>query len=305
MMKTSKKTLLLAGSMVLLLTGCGQANTTVTDGSEALFSVGNTTYTRNDEYQLLKRTSGPNLTLQGAQKLIYKEEVGDGEEIMKKAEEMFDQYSGYTENFEETLSSYGYKDKQEYIDAVMVPSVQAQELLNKYFSDAKETIQTTYKPTLAAIIQCDSEDNANKAKEALNNGEDPAAVGEQYAAEGATYTGKEQIVSTLDTGLPVRIVNTLFETSKEGVIDEVFTNDTSTDNKTYYVVDLISSNYDDNLEKIQEALGSNSDINQDCVVYYLKKYDFQVFDQYIFDYYKANNPEYLVTRPDLSEKEGK
>ncbi len=38
-----------------------------------------------------------------------------------------------------------------------------------------------------------------------------------------------------------------------------------------------------------------------CLVYYLTKYDFEVFDQELFDYYKQNTPEYLVTHPDLME----
>lgn len=298
-MKRQNK-LALAVLSCALLAGCG-GSTSVSDSDEKLFSVGSTTYTKDNEYQLIKRINGPSLTLQDAQKLIYEEEVGSGDDVQEEAQEMYDSYTAYSDNFEEQLQAYGYADAQDYIDTVLVPSIQAQKLLEKYFTDAEETIKVTYKPVLAAIIECDSEDNANKAKEALEDGEDPATVGEQYASETATYTGSEQIISTLNTDLPTRIINTLFETTKDGVLDEIFTNDTSTDDVTYYVVDLISADYEANLDAIIDALGSNSDINTDCTVYYLKKYDFEVHDQYIFDYFKANYPEYLVTRPDLSE----
>ncbi|MCF0259869.1 MAG: hypothetical protein HUJ54_08415, partial [Erysipelotrichaceae bacterium] len=38
----------------ILLTGCSTVKTSVTDGSEKLMTIGNTTYTKNDEYNLIK-----------------------------------------------------------------------------------------------------------------------------------------------------------------------------------------------------------------------------------------------------------
>lgn len=297
----SRKLFAAAAACTLLLSGCGTVSTSVSDPNEALMTIGDVTYTRNDEYQLIKRVNGPSLTLQAAQRMIYNEEVGDGEDIQKEAQEMYDTYAGTSSDFEKQLQSYGYKDKEDYIDNVLIPSIQSQKLVEKYFTDGKETIEADFKPVKAAIIQTDSQDNAEKALNALKEGQDAGKVGGQYAADGAAYTGTAQIITTMDTSLPTRIINTLYETTKEGVIDEIFTNDTSTDDKQYFVVKLISKDYDANLKEIQAALSSNSDINSDCVVYYLKKYEFQVHDQFIFDYFKANYPQYLVTRPDLSE----
>lgn len=299
-MKANK--IIALSASLLLLAGCGTVNTSVTDPSEKLFSIGDKTFTKNDEYELLKMSNGPTLTMQGVQKLIYDAEVGSNDDIQKEAEKMYDEYSQYSDSFDEQILSYGYKDKQDYIDTVLIPSVQADKLLEKYITeDGKNDVQATYKPVLAAVIECDSEDNAAKAKEALEKGDDPAAVGEQYAYEDSEFKGQEQIISTLSKELPTRLINSLFETEKDGVIDEIFTNDTSTDEKRYYVADLISNDFDANKDKIYEALKSDTDLNSQCMIYYLKKYDFEVHDQYIFDYFKANNPEYLVTRPDLSE----
>lgn len=298
-MKRSKA--VLAGLCTLLLAGCSGAVTSVPDGSSKLFTVGSTTVTKNDEYELIKMASGPTLTLSAAKQLIYDEEIGVTDEIKEEAEETYESYASTSDSFEDTLKSYGYADKQAYIDDVLIPSLQSDALLEKYFEDAKDAIEEEYHPVLASIIQTDSEDNANKALEALKNGEDAAKVAAQYGESDATYTGAEQIITTQDTTLPTRLQNMLWETTETGVIDEVFSDDTSTDDVTYYVAVLVSKDYDENLDKIVDALSSVSQISTDCVVYYLKKYDFEVHDQYIFDYYKANNPEYLVTRPDLSE----
>lgn len=287
----------------LMFAGCAGASTNVTNPSEKLMTIGNKTYTRGDEYQLIKKVNGPSLTLQAAQKLIYDKEIGETDEVKKEAKEMYDSYAGSTEGFEDQLKSYGYADAQDYINTVLVPSVQSQKLMDKYFQDAKEDIELQYKPVLASIIQTDSEDNANKAKAALEEGQDAGKVAAEYAKEGAAYTGAQQIITTLDTTLPSRLLNMLQVTTETGVLNEVFSDDTSTDDKSYYVAVLDSKDYDANIEAITNALSSNSDVATQCIVYYLKKYDFEVHDQFIFDYFKANNPEYLVTRPDLAESQ--
>lgn len=285
----------------LLLAGCSGAATNVTDSGEKLMTIGKVTYTKGDEYQLIKKVNGASLTLQAAQKLIYDQEIGETDEVKKEAQEMYDSYASSTEGFEDQLKSYGYADAQDYITTVLVPSIQSQKLVEKYFEEAKEEIETEYKPVLASIIQCDSEDNANKAKAALEEGQDAGKVAGEYAKEGATYTGAQQVVTTLDTTLPARLLNMLQETTETGVLPEVFSDDTATDDKSYYVAVLDSKDYDANIEAIISALSSNSTVSEQCVTYYLKKYDFNVHDQFIFDYFKANNPQYLVSRPDLAE----
>lgn len=296
------KGLLIAASLSMMaLTGCAGANTSVSDGSEKLMTIGSKTYTKQDEYQLIKRVNGPALTLQATQQLIFDEEVGKTDEIMEQAEGMYNTYAASSDDFEAQLKSYGYENKEDYINNVLVPSVQSTELTKKYFTDCQAAIDEEFKPVKVEIIQCDSEDNASKAQEAMKNGEKGSEVAEQYAATGAAYMGNAQIITKDNTALPARLVNTLSETTASGVLDEIFSDDTSTDDKSYYAVNIVSTDYTENLDDIITALSSNSEVQTDCTVYYLSKYGFEVHDQYIFDYWKVMNPEYLVTRPDLAE----
>ena len=58
-------------------------------------------------------------------------------------------------------------------------------------------------------------------------------------------------------------------------------------------------------DKIQENLTlRNSDqIDNDCLVYYMKKHNLEFHDQEIFDSVRSTNPEYIVNHPELAEEE--
>ena len=293
-----KKPLLLC-SCALLLAGC-QADTTISGSSEKLMTIGNVSITKGDEYNVFKEVSGTNATLALANKMIAEKEIEVTEDMKKEAKETLDSYMEI-EGYEDQLKEAGYENGEAYMNDVLIPNLQSKKLVEKYFTDAKEDIIREYDPVLAVVIEISSEDNANKALEALKKGEDAGKVAGRYAAEEAQYTGTEQVITTQDTALPESLRNAILDAGKDGVLDQVFTNDTSTDDKIYYVASVISTDYDKNLDKIVSALSSNQTLSKDCQIYYLKKYEFEVHDQDIFDAFKANNPEFLVTRPDLVE----
>ena len=177
------------------------------------------------------------------------------------------------------------------MNKVLIPSLQASELTEKYFTDAKKDVQNTYKPSKARIIQCENKATAKKALKALKDGTDPEEVASQYMVDSATYSGKETLITTKKTDISTRMINKLYKTKKAGVIDEIFTNESS---GTTYA-------YKDIKDEVYTTLSSDDDVKKACLVYYLKKYKFEVHDQDVFDNLKANNPEYLVSRPDLAK----
>lgn len=102
------------------------------------------------------------------------------------------------------------------------------------------------------------------------------------------------------TDISTRMISKLYKTKKAGVIDEIFTNESS--GTTYaYVAVLVTNTYKDIKDEVYTTLSSDDDVKKACLVYYLKKYNFEVHDQDVFDNLKANNPEYLVSRPDLAK----
>ena len=295
-----KKTPILLVCAAMMLTACSGATATIKDKDEAIMTIGKTTYTKGDEYDLLKISTGTDLTMELVKQAIYKQEVKVTKEMKEKAQEQVNNYKENMENFDEQIQSLGYKNSKQYMNKVLIPSLQASELTEKYFTDAKKDIQKTYKPSKARIIQCENKATAKKALKALKSGTDPEEVAQQYMIDSATYSGKETLVTTKTTDLSTRLINKLSKAKKAGVIDEVFTNESS--GNTYaYVAVLVSNTYKDIKDEVYTTLSSDDDITKECLVYYLKKYNFEVHDQDVFNNLKANNPEYLVSRPDLSE----
>ncbi|MEY8467827.1 hypothetical protein [Faecalibaculum rodentium] len=284
---------------LLFLAGCSGATASVSDPDKELMTIGDVTYTRGQEYEYIKKSTGPNLVMQMAEEVIYDKEVPVTDEIRKQAEDNYNEYAKTSDNLESYIQSMGYKDRQDYIDKVLIPAVQAEKLLTKWFTDAQEEIVQEYKPSRAQIIQTDSKDSADKALQALKDGKSAQDVAGQYQMEGTSYNGTAAIVTTMDTVLPTRLINTLSSAeSKAGVVNEVFEND---DKTQFFVAVLVSNNYDDIKGELESTLKNDSTVTEKCLVSYLTKYDFRVFDQDIFDYLRVNYPQYLVTRPDLME----
>lgn len=297
-----KKTPILFVCAAMMLTGCSGTTATIKDKDETIMTIGDTKYTKGDEYELLKISTGSDLTMELVKQAIYKQEVKVTKEMKEKAQEQVNNYKENMENFDKQIHSLGYKNSKQYMNKVLIPSLQASELTEKYFTDAKKDIQKKYKPSKARIIQCENKATAKKALKALKNGTDPEEVAQQYMVDSAKYSGKETLVTTKTTDLSTRLINTLSKTKKAGVIDEVFTNESS--GTTYaYVAVLVSNTYKDIKDDVYTTLSSDDDVTKACLVYYLKKYNFEVHDQDVFNNLKTNNPEYLVSRPDLSKSD--
>ena len=297
-----RKALLLLGT-ALLLTGCGGAQSTVSDSSESIMTIGDTTYTKGDLYDLLKAASGGNMSVELIRQAILDEEIGRGDEIKQAAQDSYAELESNTPDIEDQLISAGYEGKDDYIDKVLIPNAQYEKLTEKYFDDAKSDIRSEYKPSVVKIIQCDDEKTAQKALEAVQDGTELDKVYEEYSSDSASYSNEEVLITTQSTDLPTRLINTMYKQEDAGVADEVFTSKSGSGTTTAYVAILVDNDYENIKDQIIENLSSSSDFSTQCLVYYLNKYNFTVHDQTVFDYLRENNPEYLVEFPELSERD--
>lgn len=68
----------------MMLTGCSGATASISDKDKAIMTIGDTTYTKGDEYDLLKISTGTDLTMELVKQSIYKKEVKVTKAMKKK-----------------------------------------------------------------------------------------------------------------------------------------------------------------------------------------------------------------------------
>lgn len=296
-----RRTVCLAALSLFLLTGCSGAKATISNADETLFTVDSTTVTAGDEYNLIKKANGGSMTLELAKRAVYDNIVPATDEMKKAAEEEYKTLTTYYADLETQLSSIGYETKEDYIENVMLPEQQKTELQKQYFTDNKKAIRKQYKPSLATVLRCDSEDIAKEALEALKKGDDISTVYSKYSSADSTFTNEDIVVTTSNSDVPTRMVNKLYKADKKGLIEEVFTKD---DGSGFaYIAILNTHDYDKNADEFREAITSQSStIETEMFKYYFEKLGFEIYDQDIFDYLKVNNPDFLIKYPEIAQK---
>ncbi len=300
-MKKNKIVLVLGAA--LMLGGCGNATANISHGSDVIGTIGSTSITDGDIYGSLKSSSGYSYALTMIREQIFAREIEVTDEMRQQAQDEYDQYAEQYEaqdtgmTAEEYVIYLGYESVDDYINKVYLPNYEQQALNAKYMEDDNANFLEEYEPVKAQIIQTSDQDTASQALEALNNGDDFADVAEEYN-DSTTYDGSEQIVTT-QSGLPTAVMTKLNDAEDGTLVNEVIADTT---NGYYYVVRLVSKDYETIKDDIVEALQDNTTLTNDAMVYYLKKYNFTVYDVDIFNALRDSNPEYLVQRPELAEE---
>ena len=300
-MKKNKIVLVLGAA--LMLGGCGNATANISHGSDVIGTIGSTSITDGDIYGSLKSSSGYSYALTMIREQIFAREIEVTDEMRQQAQDEYDQYAEQYEaqdtgmTAEEYVIYLGYESVDDYINKVYLPNYEQQALNAKYMEYDNANFLEEYEPVKAQIIQTSDQDTASQALEALNNGDDFADVAEEYN-DSTTYDGSEQIVTT-QSGLPTAVMTKLNDAEDGTLVNEVIADTT---NGYYYVVRLVSKDYETIKDDIVEALQDNTTLTNDAMVYYLKKYNFTVYDVDIFNALRDSNPEYLVQRPELAEE---
>lgn len=287
-------------SATLLLSGCSQGYiTNIQNSDDKTFSFGKNTYTAGELYQMLKKSVGSSTAITELQKLVYDAEIPVTDEIRQEAQTEFETMAAETEDIEALLAESGYT-QETYIENIVIPNIQSDKLMQKYYKDNAESIKSEYKPSVAVILQCDDEKTAQKALDALKSGTEQADVFAQYQSQVAAFSDDEVLITTKDATVPTRLVNTLYKQKEPGLVKEVFTDDSGS---SAFVAILVNNNYDEIQEQLTSSLSTDTDFATETVQFYLKKHNFEIHDQEIFNEFKANYPQFLVNHPELMNQE--
>ena len=280
------KKLIVSVLALVLLAGCTSGQAKLTDGSEVLISVNGQNVTKNQVFNVMLESNGANQVIGDALEFIADQEIEVTEQMTQDAQSSIDmQKMIYGDNFEVMLKNAGYTSAEDYINKVLMPNLKIDALITKYINNNFETIATTYKPRQIQVMTFKEEETAINALNAVLAGTDFVTVG----TENKSSTDPSVKVATIKSTYPLD-VKIFIEQSIDGTISEVMFDE---DSSTYYIVKIISTDPNAFQDEAAKALLAIADIEEEALSYYLNQYDFQVYDEMLYNTIKANYPDYI------------
>lgn len=207
---------------VLCLTGC---KTKLKNGKEVAIKVNGENITADDLYDKLREKYAKYLIVEEIDKTIFNTIYKNDKEIEEQVKNQYEyyesQYSQNGESFEEILQDYGYKDANEYKEALRL-NFQRSKAIDDYLKDniSNKEIQKYYDEEydgqisashilISVTDEVSEEDALNKAKDLikqLNDGADFATLAKENSDDTGSasnggdlgYFGKGEMVSEFE-----------------------------------------------------------------------------------------------------------
>lgn len=195
--------------------------------------------------------------------------------------------ASFTENLttslEEYAKQYGYETEQEYIDGVLTLGVKQTMLKEKYIKDNYDDLVKEYKVKYLKIITLDTESAALSLIDKVKDGSDFDTL---MTENNGTDAG---MVTTKTSSVDSKIIKKLDKFTKDGIYNKVI----KTSESKYAVVYVYNTDKKDLKDEIITNLASVSDMSTKMETYYLKKYNFDVYESAIKDEIKESNEDYF------------
>lgn len=285
---------LLSFALLITLTGCSDAKTSLTNGDEALITVGKTEITKDEIYSALKSENGVTIILSKLTNFIIDKEVPITDEIKKEAKDYVEQFTKYMgeDTFKTYIKTLGYETVDEYVEGVVISSVRSNKITDKYIDEKYEDLNKEYQFRKVQILQTSDSKIASEIQLAMKEGKltfEDALVQYKDKLTTSTFTGKEQVISN-QVSLDSSIVKNIFAVEEDNTLLGEYQFNAKLD--TFYIVKVVSTNV--SKEDASSAIYEIKTIDDQAFAYFLEKYGFVVYDIDLYNGIKSQAPVYLV-----------
>lgn len=286
-----KKILVAVLAMLMLLTGCSNANASLTNGKSKVMTVNGNSITNNDLYYMLMYSEYGSLDviMNELENAIYEKIAPIDEEIEAKANEIVDNYKQtYGDYFDMIIAYSGYTDEEDFYNNSAIPNARYVKMVSEYIDLKFSTLSITNKPRKIQVAAFADEESANSALEAAKAGTSIADVIEEFGGE-STYDGSEFVVTSSSSSLDEDVLYVVSATAVNGVIVSVLP---GSDSK-YYVVNMVECDPENFREEAIDAIANTVDLYEDTMRYFLKEYNFKISDTYTYSMFESQYPDYI------------
>ena len=307
----------------LLLTGCGTP--TLKNGEEVVASVDGKDFTAEELYEELKDQGGMSVLVNMFDTYIVNQEVETDDDAETYADSQYESYQSSYEsngqNFEDTLESAGYKDADDFKDALIV-EYKKQKITEDYvkanLTDAE--IQSYYDDNIYGDIEgahilispettddmsdeevTEAEEKAKKEAEdiikKLDDGEDFADLAKEYSDDEGTAEDGGKLTITYG-----EVVDEFWDAASE-LKDGKYTEEPVKSDYGYHVIyresqkdkPKLNEVEDDVIDKlVDQKLEEDTSLQTEALVELRKKYNLKINDSDIEKSYNKSVKESLA-----------
>ncbi len=285
---------IVALSGLLVLGGCSDASTTITNNKDVLISVGDQTITTGDVYNVLQISGNITPVVTALNKQIIEVAVPISEELETAAKAELEDVKAEvgSDNWDAFLEDSGYADEEDFYQNAILYTLREPLITSAYVKEKQDELFEQLKPLQLQVIAINNQEQANEAYQKLKDGtafEDllSYANAEGYVTDTSIYTN-EMLPSSLWTKIE--------ETEDGTYVDAIGNDDTMT---TYFLVNKISSevaNYEDEaITTIANSTNTNDEgltMEQTALKYYLDEISYGIYDATIYSALLGTNPAY-------------
>lgn len=280
------KKLLVILSLSLLLMGCGNKTTNVSNSSDVLIKVGTQSVTVGQVYSQMMTTDAPAIIKQMATRIILNKEVPVTDEIKADADIALKEFvDSVYDNIDLYLEYYGYENETDYYENGIIPSIQQETLVRNYLTENFDTLVAGYRPKKIRLIEITDVTLAAAALSEIKAGIDFSVVADKYST--STYPGDEELVNNTSS-LPEVVIN---------FVDYLTTptlSDVLTDGTTNYIVQITNADTNKLKDEIIETFAVDTTFMEKALESYFVKYNFTIYDKSIYDVFVQSYPNYLA-----------
>ena len=189
------------------------------------------------------------------------------------------------ENLDIYLQYYGYKDKDDYYNNGIIPSLQQEKLVRNYLTDNFDAIAAGYRPKKIRLIEITDATLASEALAEIKAGVDFSVVAEKYST--SNYPGDEELVNNKSSipSVVVDFIDYLTIPTLSNVL---------TDGSTNYIVQVTNADTNKLKDEIIESFTFDSSFTDKTLETYFVKYNFTIYDKTVFDLFVQTYPNYIA-----------
>jgi hypothetical protein len=284
------KKLLIVALAALMLTGCYDVTTKISDPKTVLITLDGATITKGDVYDIMSQADPypAVVALTLSKKIILDKEVGRPDAVKTVADAAKAKFiEDADDDLEGALEEAGYDTIDEMYEDKFMVEAQSDYLVGNYLNTTYSTVSSTYAPRKARIIKIEKEDDADEALAAIKAGTSFSDVAEEY---GVTGFDTELAIYYTGSALPTAVL-TFLKDATLPTLSEVIEDTT---NDVFYIVQINVADASKIQSEVVDFFKKEASFIELALLGYYESNGFKIYDRALYDMINAQYPDYII-----------